>query len=924
MRLLLTSLVAPLATLAIGSAALSQSFRNYETPQTRPIAVSSDGTRLFALNTPDNRLAVYSLANPSRPVLVREIVVGLEPVAIAQRTGDEVWVVNNLGDSISVVSLGRGIVIDTIPVKDEPFDIVFARGRAFVSVATDKQVRVFDGTSHRLVAAVDIFGQQPRSLAVDRDGSRVWVAIHQSGNGTTILPETEPTRPDPPKQAPHLPPPPKVGRIVRADDPKWRPRLGVDLADQDVFEISATTLKVTRAFRSVGTSLFNLAVDKSNQLWVANTQSRNLVPFEPQLNGHVIDSRVTRIQLGRTSNVTSIDLNVGIDYRKLPNDRALATALSQPTDLAFDPSGRELWVTAFGTDRVGVLDTTGKVIARVEVGDTPGTVTAPRRKRGPRGLAHHPSARRLYVLNRLSQSITVIDTAARRRMTEIGFVHDPTPTAIREGRGFLYDAKLSGNGTMACASCHVDANIDGLAWNLGDRAGKMFRVRTFDPPFRVDVHPMKGPMMTQTLKGLKGTEPFHWRGDRPTFAAFNGAFASLLGKKELSPADMAAYSKFANSIELGPNPNQLMDRTFSRIPAGESAADGDVFFRTTVAIGSFRCADCHALPTGSNGRIFTSGTLQTLQAMKVARLRTIYKRVGRRARSPKGQWLAGFGLLHDGSEDSVFQVLSRPVFGRLSKNGRNKRMLERFVMSFDTGTAPAVGFAMSVSKRNALSKAVADYLLLMLDQASRGNIDLIAHGRIQSQRVGLLYDTTTRRFVTSRQGLGPWTIGEILAKTLNRDAIVTFSGVPPGSGTRMALDRDLDGVRDGDEGLHTYGAASPTCARLKLTANSTPDLGNGEFALVTTGGLRSSTGLLVLGPTRTATDVLGIRLLVDLRGSLLLPYPTDRNGLGAVHQPLPNDARLKGVRFFVQAISASSCAPNGIEASNGLEVVLGR
>jgi hypothetical protein len=57
-----------------------QSFLNFETAVVHPIRVSSDGTLLFVANTPDNRLEVYSLANPASPFLLRVIQVGLEPV----------------------------------------------------------------------------------------------------------------------------------------------------------------------------------------------------------------------------------------------------------------------------------------------------------------------------------------------------------------------------------------------------------------------------------------------------------------------------------------------------------------------------------------------------------------------------------------------------------------------------------------------------------------------------------------------------------------------------------------------------------------------------------------------------------------------------------------------------------------------------
>ncbi len=82
---------------------------------------------LFALNTPDNRLEVF---RPSSTGLehINSITVGLEPVAVAARSDREVWVVNHLSDSVSVVEIsndGRsGGVTRTLLVGDEPRDIV--------------------------------------------------------------------------------------------------------------------------------------------------------------------------------------------------------------------------------------------------------------------------------------------------------------------------------------------------------------------------------------------------------------------------------------------------------------------------------------------------------------------------------------------------------------------------------------------------------------------------------------------------------------------------------------------------------------------------------------------------------------------------------------------------------------------------------
>src|SRR5213083_2687505 len=108
------------------------SYVNFEGKQTSPVRLSADGTRLFAVNTPDARLSVFDVTQPSNPRLLAEIPVGIEPVSVNPRNNDEAWVVNEVSDSISVVSVSKGIVADTLYAKDEPVDVVFAGGKAFV------------------------------------------------------------------------------------------------------------------------------------------------------------------------------------------------------------------------------------------------------------------------------------------------------------------------------------------------------------------------------------------------------------------------------------------------------------------------------------------------------------------------------------------------------------------------------------------------------------------------------------------------------------------------------------------------------------------------------------------------------------------------------------------------------------------------
>src|SRR5216110_663275 len=118
-------LVIALASMT-STALYSDSYVNFEGKQTRPICLSPDGTRLFAVNTPDARLSVFDLTHPLSPFLIAEIPVGVEPVSVNARDNNEVWVVNEVSDSVSIVSVSNRVVVDTLYAKDEPADVVFA------------------------------------------------------------------------------------------------------------------------------------------------------------------------------------------------------------------------------------------------------------------------------------------------------------------------------------------------------------------------------------------------------------------------------------------------------------------------------------------------------------------------------------------------------------------------------------------------------------------------------------------------------------------------------------------------------------------------------------------------------------------------------------------------------------------------------
>lgn len=909
--------------LAIARAQVPASaFVNFEARQTNPIRLSPDGRWLFAVNSADARLSVFNITQ-TPPLLSNEIAVGIEPVSVHARTNDEAWVVNELSDSVSVVSVSRGIVVDTIYVKDEPSDVVFAGGLAFVSVAGSNEVRAFNATTHALTATIPLVGQRPRALAVSDDGSKVYVAFAESGNRTTIIPPAM----APPQSAPtnpNLPAPPQVGLIVDAADPQWNPSvIKYTMPDNDVAEIDTATLTVSRYFPHLGTSNLGLAVQPgTGDLFVTNTDARNLVHFEPNLRAHSVDNRVSRIAIANGA-LTISDLNPAVDYALLPNPAAQATALAQPTAIAFDPSGAFAYVAAFGSDRIAKLNANGTVASRIELA---GGGVDPRNKRGPRGLALNASSGKLYVLNRIANTISVIDTATQNVTAEVPVgAFDPTPVAIRNGRGFLYDARLSGNGTVSCASCHLDGNTDRLAWDLGDPGAAVQAVTAVISVLNISgtfqMHPMKGPMTTQTLKGLKNTDPLHWRGDRGGFDAFNPAFASLLGGSELSQEDIEAFRGFVETLALSPNPNQKLDRTLPAILAdGDPVAGRNTFINEQYTQG-LTCNSCHSVGnfgSGTNKTITPAALLQESEDFKVPHLRSIYQKTHFN-NAPGAVSLDGFGFVHDGDEPTLFSFLSRPLFTKIRNDSVRKTNLSAFILCFDTGAAPAVGYTRTVSATN-LNDAttVADWSLLQ-SQAAAGNIDLIAKGTIGGKRHGLFYDVASASYRSDKTGLGPFSQAQLQAKVASGDTL-NLIGVSPGSGQRMGVDRDLNGELDGDgppfAAYAEWRAYWFTAAEVADSAISGPAADNDadglpnllEYALNLDPKTPAITDAPAAGHSGTTTTALTYRRLVEAADIDYAIYESSdlKTWTAAVpaNEILTDDGRLQTVKASVATNAA--------------------
>ena len=798
------------STLVIAQSQIS-TYKNFEAPQVHPLAITPDGTRLLAVNTPNNSLSVFHLTGRAL-TLMAEIPVGLEPVSVAVRNDREIWVANWLSDSVSVVDLKTWNVTRTFDVGDEPTDIVFAgqtREMAFVCVSGSSQIKVYDpATPSAAPQVIAIRGKQPRALTRDANGSRVFVSIFESGNQTTTVPAASvaagggPPAPNP-SMSGSLPAAPGVGLIVKwngsgwsdeRSDGRWTSFIPYTLADVDiaVLDTSGATPTLNREVHNVGTHIGNAVVDPAgNQLLVVNDEARNNVRFEPNLRGRFLNTRVSMVGLA-SATVTPVDLNQHIDYGvPAGSDAERANSLALPADIVRATDGT-LYVAATGSGKVGVLDPLGAVQARIAVGQ------------GPTGLALNPKRKLLYVLNRFDETVSIVDTTTRAQIgvALVGF--NPEPASLVHGRRFLYDAGLSAHGDLACASCHANGHRDGIAWDLGDPQGAM---QTVPNPIGIIgvgpsvFHPMKGPMTTQSLRGIIGTEPLHWRGDRAQLSNFNPAFMNLLGgPRQLAPDEMVDFQSFIRSLTYPPNPNENLDRTFPNPATGPNAARGGQLFNTARFDGGvFTCNECHTTTqgfgTGTSGFLIPGIALQESQDFKVPQLRGEYQKTGF-IRAP-GEQITGYGFIHDGSTDTLLTFLHAPVFTFQNESQRSD--VEQFVLAFDSGTAPAVGLQTTVNADNKASVVVADRINLLMAQAAAGNCELVVRGLYNGRPRGFLY-AGNGIFQTDKQG-EPAVSLQTLLQAAGTRAELTFTGVPVGAGRRDAIDRNENGTLNSDEAL---------------------------------------------------------------------------------------------------------------------------
>ena len=443
-----------------------------------------------------------------------------------------------------------------------------------------------------------------------------------------------------------------------------------------VYEVDAATFTVTRTIelafdpgpdtesggRGVPNYLSQIRIapdggtawipSKKDNLARGHYRDGNDLDFETQ-------TRAIVSQLDLTTNAEALDRR--IDF----NDRDLAQSL------AFTPVGDVVIVAFQGSNVIEVWDANALTrLSEASVG------------RAPSGLAFSSDGRRLYVHNFLDRSVTVLNTAGLLD----GTMNEPIVVAtvstvgreslapeVLRGKRLFYnaaDARMSRDGYISCASCHLDGGSDGMVWDR-TQFGEGLR-NTID------------------LRGRRGTNGgfVHWTANFDEIQDFEHDMRDAFGgtgfmtdsdfrtgtrdeplgdpKAGLSP-ELDALAAYVTSLDEYPaSPYRQADGT--RTAAGH--AGRNVFVAQS-------CATCHAGVDFTDDGQHDVGTLGPASGQGSGAPLT-----GLNTPTLLGLWLSA-PYLHDGSAATLGEVLGNSTHMGSALDAEEKTALAAYLRQID-------------------------------------------------------------------------------------------------------------------------------------------------------------------------------------------------------------------------------------------------
>ena len=505
------------------------------------MAFPADGHLLYVLCQDSDEVRVV---DPDSATVVGIIHVGHIPRGIAlSHDARRLYVTNAWSDTVSAIDTATREVVQTLPAGFEPTGVVVDKAGATLYVANrlSSDVSVIDLTSGQEIKRL-LAGRGASYFALSPDGK--WIYC------THIYPNPGAFRSEP---------------------------------ESEITVIDTSTRRVVdrKPLHNVA-GLFHVAASADGKLVVvAQLRPKNLIPLAHVEHGAVFGDSLTLFG-------DDVDGTVQIPIDELDRYYAL------PWGVVITPDKSKIFLTTAGSQSVTAIDTARLlktirsrrqpfandlsasaeyVTARIPVGHN------------PRGVAVSPDGKRLYVANRLDDTLSVIDTSTEKVTSTIDLGGRKSVDALRRGERLFYTADFSFQGQFGCSNCHLDSTIDGLQWDLEPDG------------FGEDV------VDNRSLENLSGTEPFKWNGGNPDMPTECGPRTEkfFFRSQSFTQQQLTDLVTFVYSLPYRPNRYRLANEELT--PAQERGKA--IFERTKTKKGAAiaegnQCAYCHSGPKYTN------------------------------------------------------------------------------------------------------------------------------------------------------------------------------------------------------------------------------------------------------------------------------------------------------------------------------------
>ncbi len=618
--------------------------------------------------------AVVQVRDPSGVIASRSrVVTVVPPLPTARPTASapiacdaasrRVWTVNPDADTISVLNTDTLAKLGEYPTCDDPRALALAaNGEVWVACRGDDRIRVHAAVDGATIGTIDTgWGSAPIGVALTPDGASAFVALAGRGEVRRYAVATRA------QSGVVAPGPNPRGVAVSADGSRVLVSRFLSPAHHgEVWEINAATMALTQtlripkfggdanrdttaAGRGVANQLAAIAWSpRSGRAYVPATKpnsERGLLVHASQDLDQDNTVRNLLVELDPAAASPAQRFRRGIDIDN--SDSASA--------VGFSPLGDYVLVTLQGMNELLVLDALaldasaglGALVARLPTGAA------------PQGVCTDATTGRTFVHDFLGRSVTVLETAALYaagalnvpRSTVSMVALEPLPEPILRGKRIFHDAgdrRMSAEGYLSCATCHLDGGDDGRNWDFTGRG--------------------EGLRNTTVLNGRGGMAHgrVHWSANFDEIQDFENDIRLFFGGSGLmSDADFNATSaplgppKAGRSSDLDALAAYVASLGHTSVPKSPFRTMGGGYTAAAVQgetiFAREGCANCHAPPRFTNSTLAMStltnvGTLRASSGNRLGQPLT-----GIDTPTVRGVW-ASAPYFHDGSAATLADV----------------------------------------------------------------------------------------------------------------------------------------------------------------------------------------------------------------------------------------------------------------------------